>query len=72
LTSFERSDSAPGFLSVTALVILVADFVVSTVPTPFGNYSWMSLLNADFFLAEVALSRPRAEQPTERPSMALH
>ena len=31
------------FLSVTAVVILVADFVVSTAPTSAGHESWRIL-----------------------------
>ena len=31
------------FISVTTVVILVADFVVSTAPTPAGHESWRTL-----------------------------
>ena len=59
------------FLFVTATVILVADFVISTAPTPVGHESWRILQISSWSQVVLVVSCLRAEQQSERPSMVL-
>ena len=55
---------------MTAVVILVANFVVLTAPTPVGHESWRILQISSW--SQVTLSALGAEQLIKRPLMALH